>query len=56
MPQGGVQAFLIIHILDKIGNPFLDVGQGLVFPELNLLRLQGFDETFGISVVIGISF
>ncbi len=48
--------FLVIHILDKIGNPFLDILHGSVFPQLDHLGFEGFDKTLSIGIIIGIAF
>ncbi len=53
--QGGMQPFLIIHILDEVRKSPLDVSHGLVLPEIDLLGLQGLHETLGRSVIVRIA-
>ena len=49
-----MQPFVIINFLDEVGKPILDIVHGSIFPEVNLLGFQSFDETFSRRVVVGI--
>ena len=46
---------MVIHVLDKIGNPFLDIFHGTVLPQLDLLRLKGFDKALSMGILIGVT-
>jgi hypothetical protein len=35
---------LVIHVLNEIGNSFLNILNGSIFPELDLLGFQGLTE------------
>ena len=52
--QARMQLFPIIDLFDKIGNAFLHIGQGFIFPEINLFGLYGLQEALGHCIVIRI--
>jgi hypothetical protein len=54
IPDRGMQPLVIINLLKKVGKPILDIVQGSIFPEINLLGFQGFEETLSRRVVVGI--
>ena len=54
IPDRGLQPLVIINFLDEVGKPILDIGHGSIFPEVDLLGFQGFDETLSRRVVVGI--
>lgn len=56
VPQGSVQPFLIIHVLDEVGKSPLGIFHRLILPEIDLLGLEGFDEALGRSVVVRVTF
>lgn len=51
-----MQPLAIINFFDEERKPVLDILQSSVFPEIDLLGFQGFDEAFGGRIVVGISF
>ena len=51
-----MQSLFIIHRLQEIGNSFLDIGKGLIFPEVNFFRFQGFKEALCFGVVVRVAF
>ena len=51
-----MQSLSIIHRFQKIGNTFLDIREVPIFPEVNFFRFQGLKETFGLGVVIRVTF
>ncbi len=51
-----MQPFAIIYLLNKVGKSFIYVFQGSVFPKINFSRFQSFDKTFGLSIVVWVSF
>jgi hypothetical protein len=54
MPDRGMQPLVIINFLKEVGKPILDIVHGSIFPEVDLLGFQGFDETLSRRVVVGI--
>jgi hypothetical protein len=50
-----MQPLVIINLLKKVGKPILDIVQGSIFPEINLLGFQGFDKTLSRCIGVGIS-
>jgi len=46
---------VVIDIFNKIGNSFLDIFHGSIFPKVDLLGLQGFYETLNIGIVMGVT-
>ena len=53
--QRGMQPFLIVHVLDEVRKSSLYVSQSLIFPEIDLLGLEGLHETLGRSVIVRIA-
>jgi len=51
-----MQSLSIIHRFQEIGNPFLDIREVPVFPEVNFFRFQGLEETLGGGVVVRVAF
>ena len=51
--ERGMESFLIIHVLNKVGNPLTDILHGTVLPQGDLLGCKGFYETLGISIFVG---
>ena len=54
IPDRGMQPLVIINFLDEMGKPILDIVHGSIFPEIDLLGFQGFDETLNRRVVVRI--
>jgi len=50
-----MQPFAIVDFFDEIGKPVLDIDDGPVFPEIDLLSFEGFHETFGNGVIVRIA-
>ena len=50
----GMQPLVIINFLNEVGKPILDIAHGSIFPEVDLLGFQGFDETLRRRVVVRI--
>ena len=50
--QRGMQPLAVINLFDEVGKSVLDISQSPVFPEIDLLGLQGFDEALGGGVVV----
>jgi hypothetical protein len=50
-----MEPFLVIYILDKRGNPLQDIFHGTVLPQLDLLRLKGFDKALSMGILIGVT-
>jgi len=51
-----VQPFLIIHVLDEIGNSSLNIVQSAIFPEIDLLGFNGLHEALGKGVIVRVAF
>jgi hypothetical protein len=46
-----MEPFLVLHLLDEIGDSPLDISHGLVFPEKDLFEFQVFEKALHHSVV-----
>jgi hypothetical protein len=46
---------VVIHIVDKIGNSFLNIFHSSISPKVDLLGFQGFYKTLSIGIIIGVS-
>lgn len=55
IPQARMQPLLIVHIIDELANLPLGVPERLVLVEIDLLPLQGFEEAFGLGIVIRVA-
>jgi len=53
--QGRVQPFLIIHLVDEIGNPLENIIEGAILPEVNLLSLERFHEAFSRCIIVRVA-
>ncbi len=50
-----MQTLAVVYFLDEKGKPNLNVLQGSIFPEIDLLDLDGLEKALGGSVVVGIA-
>src|ERR1700681_1490424 len=50
VPQGGVNAFDVVNVVEETCDLPLSVGEVLVLGEIHLLFFDGADETFGVTV------
>jgi hypothetical protein len=51
-----MQPLAIVDFFDEEGKPALDIVHRPVFPEVDLLGLQGLEEALGGRVVVGVTF
>ena len=51
-----MQPLAIVNFFDEEGKPVLDIVHRPVFPEVDLLGLQGLEEALGGRVVVGVAF
>ncbi len=49
-----MQPLVIINFLDEVGKTILGIVHGSIFPEIDLLVFQGFDETLNRRIVVRI--
>lgn len=50
-----MKTLAVVYFLDEKGKPNLNVFQGSIFPEVDLLGLDGLEKALGGSVVVGIA-
>src|SRR5476651_475291 len=55
IPQRRVQAFLVVHLIDKLGDGRLRLRHVPIVIAIHFLVLQGFDKALGKSVVVRIA-
>ena len=51
-----MQPLTIVNFFDEVVKPILDIVHRPVFPEVDLLGLQGLDEALGCRIVVGVAF
>jgi hypothetical protein len=49
--QRRMKPFVIIHLLDEVGDPFFDICQGFVVPKVDLFGLKSLEKAFHHGIV-----